>query len=65
MTSIEVGLTKLIFRYMGLPAWLFSKSKIKISQLGKRPFDFLKIAPDLLSHFAILVLNKINMISAF
>ena len=38
---------------MGLPTWLFSKSKIKPSQLKKNLFNFIKIALNSLSHFTL------------
>ena len=49
--KIWLGEIKSIFTCMDTPVWLFSKSKIKISQLKKRLFDFLKIMLDFFSNF--------------
>ena len=48
--------TKLILRCTGLPAWLFSKSKMKILQLKKHLFNFF---------IALDFIKKINKISVF
>ena len=50
---------------MGPPAWLFPKSGMKISELKKRPFTFLKNAHDLHFRFAFLFNNKINKIAFY
>ena len=49
----KLSASKLIFRYTGPPAWHFTNSKIKISQLKKRPFNIFKIALDLLAYFTL------------